>query len=116
MVNINTLKHYGKLGHSQKWNKTTYKNAIIKSHYWLWASFPTGNCNKIIKFKNDIVITAYRKVHSFFYKNTGKLGWSSICLRFSQFEPEIMLDGMLKFKTHFLAWYCVSFEHCNDPF
>ena len=23
MVNINTLKHYGKLGHNQKWNKTT---------------------------------------------------------------------------------------------
>ena len=45
-------------------------------------------------------------LHSFFYKHTGKLGWSSICLRFSQFEPEIMLDGMLNFKTHFMVWYC----------
>ena len=52
-------------------------------------------------------------LHSFFYKDTGKLGWSSICLRFSQFEPEIMLDGMLNSKTHFMVWYCVWYEHCN---
>ena len=43
----------------------------------------------------------------FFYKHTSKLGWSSVCLRFSQFEPEIVLDGMLNFKTHFIIWYCV---------
>ena len=43
----------------------------------------------------------------------GKLGWSSICLRFSQFELEIMFDGMLNFKTHFMVWYCVWYEHCN---
>ena len=49
----------------------------------------------------------------FLYKHTGKLGWSSICLRFSQFEPEIVLDGMLNFKTHFRVWYCVWSEHCN---
>ena len=53
---------------------------------------------------------------TFFYKHTGKLGWSSICLRFSQFEPEIMLDGMFNFKTHFMVWYCVSYEHCNGLF
>ena len=39
----------------------------------------------------------------FFHKHTGKLGLSSICLRFSQFEPEIMLDGMLNFKTLFMV-------------
>ena len=37
----------------------------------------------------------------FLYKHMGKLGRSSICLRLAQFEPEIMLDGMLNFKTHF---------------
>ena len=52
----------------------------------------------------------------FFYKHTGKLGWSSICLWFSQFEPEIMLDSMLNFKTHFMVWYCVWYEHCNGLF
>ena len=52
----------------------------------------------------------------FFYKHTGKLGWSSICLRFSQFEPEIMLDGMLNFKTHFIVGYCVWCEYCNGLF
>ena len=52
----------------------------------------------------------------FFYKHTGKLGWSSICFRFSQFEPEIMLDGMLNFKTHFMVWYCVWYEHCHGLF
>ena len=55
--------------------------------------------------------------HSLFiYKHTGKLGWSSICVRFSQFQPEIMLDGILNFKTHFMAWYCVWYEHCNGLF
>ena len=39
----------------------------------------------------------------FFYKHTGKLGGSSMCLRFFQFEPELMLDGMLNFKTHFMV-------------
>ena len=34
----------------------------------------------------------------------GKLGWSSICVRVSQFEPEIILDGMLNLKTHFMVW------------
>ena len=52
----------------------------------------------------------------FFYKHTGKLGWSSICLWFSQFKPEIMFDGMLNFKTHFMVWYCVWYEHCNGLF
>ena len=62
------------------------------------------------------VIVSYWWIHSFFYKHTGKLGWSSICLRFSQFEPEIVLDGMLNFKTHFRVWYCVWYEHCNGFF
>ena len=55
-------------------------------------------------------------IHSFLYKHKGKLGWSLICLRFSQFEPEIMLDGMLDLKTHFMVWYCVWYEHCNGLF
>ena len=37
-----------------------------------------------------------------FYQRTGKLGRSPICLRFSRFESEIMLDGMLNFKTQFM--------------
>ena len=49
----------------------------------------------------------------FFYKHTGKLGWSSICLRFFQFESEITLDSTLNFQTHFMVWYCVWYEHCN---
>ena len=58
----------------------------------------------------------FRGLHSFFNKHTGKLGLSSICLRFSQFEPGIMLDGMLTFKAHFMVWYSVWYEHCNDIF
>ena len=45
-----------------------------------------------------------------FYKHTTKLSWSSICLRFSQFEPEIILDGMLNFKAYFMVWYCVWYN------
>ena len=55
-------------------------------------------------------------IHSSFYKHTGKLGWSSICLIFSEFEPEVMLDGMLNFKTHLMVWHCVWYEHCNGLF
>ena len=50
----------------------------------------------------------------FFYKR--KVSWVSslICLRISHFEPEIMLDGMLNFKIHFMVWYCVCrYEHSN---
>ena len=50
--------------------------------------------------------------YTLFYKHTSKFGWSSICLRFSEFEPEIMLDGML----NFLVWYCVWYEHRNGLF
>ena len=45
-----------------------------------------------------------------------KLGWSSIGLRFPQFDTEIMLDGMLNFKPHFMVWYCVWYEPCNGLF
>ena len=27
-----------------------------------------------------------------------------------------MLDGMFNFKTHFMVWYCVWYEHCNGLF
>ena len=59
-------------------------------------------------------------IHSFFYKHMGKLGWSSICLRFYKFEPEIMLDGMLNFKTYLwsdivvdMNTAMVSFKYLN---
>ena len=59
----------------------------------------------------------FKKLNTlFFYKYTGKLGWSSICLRISQSEPEIILDGTLNFKTHFMVWYCVWYEDCNGLF
>ena len=56
-------------------------------------------------------------LYSLFYKHTRQLGGSSICLRFCQSEPEIMLDGMLiNFKTHFMVCYCVWYKHCNGLF
>ena len=67
-------------------------------------------------FPNNSQTFVHRCVTLFFYKHTSKLGWSSICLRFSQFEPKIMLDGILNFKTHFMIWYCVWYEHCNGLF
>ena len=39
-----------------------------------------------------------------------------MCLRFSQFEPEIMLGGMRNSKTHFMIWYYVWYEDCNGLF
>ena len=30
--------------------------------------------------------------------------------------PEIMLDSMLNFKTDFMVWWCVWYEHCNGFF
>ena len=65
-------------------------------------------------YRSYIIQVAY--VLFFFYKHTGKLAWSSICLRFSQFVPEIMLDGILNFKTHFMVWYCVWYEQYNGLF
>ena len=28
----------------------------------------------------------------------------------------VLFDGMLNFKTHFMVWYCVWYEHCNGLF
>ena len=42
--------------------------------------------------------------YTFFKKPQG--GWRVLAvlgLRFSEFDPEIMLDGMLNFKTHFMV-------------
>ena len=43
-----------------------------------------------------------------FYKHMGKLGLSSICLRFSQFEPEIMLKVCLISKL--ISWSDIAFD------
>ena len=37
-------------------------------------------------------------------------------LKISKVEPKIMLDGMLNFKTNFMVWYCVWYEHYNGLF
>ena len=48
-------------------------------------------------------ISTFRRTF-FFYKHT------------AQFEPEIMLDGMLNFKINFMVWYYVWYEPCNGLF
>ena len=99
-------------------NYTTWQNEK-KNHH---------RCNRTTKKKSGAIFsvcTCEQKLNwkwwntlffSFFYKHTVKLGWSSVCLRFSRFESEIMLDGMLNFKTHYVVWYCVWYEHCNGLF
>ena len=77
--------------------------------------FINCTCNGT-KHANAQIYSRLNPTHFFLYKHTDKLGWSSICLWFSQFEPEIMLDGMLTFKTHFMVWYCIWHEHCNGLF
>ena len=72
------------------------------------------------KFNYDSIIDVLETMTClntlFFYKHMGKLGWTSIYLRFSQFEHEIMLDGMLNFKTYFMVWYFVWHEHWSGLF
>ena len=63
-------------------------------------------------YKNFSISSSYFTT-LFFYKCADKPGWSSISLRFCQFEPEIMLDAILNFKTHFMVWYCVWYESCK---
>ena len=81
-----------------------------------------------------LLIFQLQFLYSFYDKHRGKLGWSSICLRFSQFEPGIMYDSMLNFKTHgqilrliwTLQWSLLNVriwtfnwiwhEHCNGLF
>ena len=40
-------------------------------------------------------LTKYSLTYALFYKHTDKVGLRSICLKFSQFEPEIMLKACL---------------------
>ena len=62
MVNIGTLKHCENFLKFSNEIKQYVKYTIIKSHAWPWASFPNGNCNKMIKIKNDVIITTYRQI------------------------------------------------------
>ena len=47
-------------------------------------------------------------IHSFFYKHTGKLGWSSICLRFSNFSLKLCL--LVCFISKLVSWFDIAFD------
>ena len=47
-------------------------------------------------------------IHSFFYKHTGKLGWSSICLRFSNFSLKLCL--LVCFISKLVSWFDIVFD------
>ena len=46
------------------------QNNTLKIQLTTLHNFPSGNCNKMIKVKNDIVITAYRQVYNGLMKET----------------------------------------------
>ena len=62
MVNTKILKQCESLLKVSNEIKKFVKSTIVKSHWWHWASFPNGNCNKIIKLKYDVVITNYGQI------------------------------------------------------
>ena len=62
MVNIRILKHCENFLKVSNEINIYVKSTIVKSHLWHWASFANGNCNKLIKIKNDVVITNYRQI------------------------------------------------------
>ena len=62
IVNIETLKHCQSGLKINNGIKQCVKYTIVKTHEWQWTSFPKGNCDKIIKIKNYIVITTYRQI------------------------------------------------------
>ena len=47
-------------------------------------------------------------IHSFFYKHTGKLGWSSICLRFSNVSLKLCL--LVCFISKLVSWFDIAFD------
>ena len=59
--NIKTLKHCENLLRVSNEIKQYVKNMIVKSQC-LWASFPIAKSNKIIKTKNDVIITTYWQI------------------------------------------------------
>ena len=58
MVSIKTLKHCENLLYVSSEIKQYLENTIVKFYEWHWASFPSGNCNKLKKLK-IIVIDKY---------------------------------------------------------
>ena len=65
--------------------------------------------NPRLKYANEATDDKTKQcTHFFYYKHTGKLGLSSICLRFSQFEPEIMLKVCLISKL--ISWSDIAFD------
>ena len=64
MVNIKTLKHCENLLYVSSEIKQYLENTIVKLYEWHWASFPNGNCYKLKKNKDDVIITSYRQIPS----------------------------------------------------
>ena len=93
-----------------------YLHARVQCSCTCFKCFPKGSSQIFRYYFENLSELHFIKCNSIFYKHTGKLVWSLICLRFSQFKPEIMLDGMLNFKTNFIVWYCVWYEHCSGLF
>ena len=65
-----------------------------------------GLTNEIFTMANDKVISLK---YTLFYKDTGKLDRSSICLRFSQFEPEIICL-MVCLISKLISWSDIVFD------
>ena len=129
--NCNVNQTHNHLLRQRKLNHLA-KQAFLNDWAMLWELICTVHlivCYYHVKYAYHVLPTLYsclnvkellarnrRDIWSLHSGNTGKLGWSSICLKIFQFEPEIMLGGMLNFKTHFMVWYCVWDEHCNGLF
>ena len=105
---------------------------LVGQHLMYWENWDKGNDKEYLENVGPFLIhprfgkfsflrkPSLQRGTLFFYKHKGKLGWNSICWRFSQFEPEIMIDGMLNFKIHFMVWYSfdtstamASFKYSN---
>ena len=65
-----------------------------------------GLTNEIFTMANDNVISLKCIL---FYKDTGKLDWSSICLGFSQFEPQIICL-MVCLISKLISWSDIVFD------
>ena len=77
------------------------KNAIVKSHWWHGASFPNRGCNKMMKIKNDVVITT---IDWYFWRRPHTLLCLTVGVRTNSPPPPSILRNLDTFPPRGFYW------------
>ena len=88
---------------STKWNPQGHISLIYNNSMILFTL-------RVFPFQHGLLLSSASRtpVTFFFFKHSGKLGWSSICLRFSQLSLKLCL--MVCLFSNLILWSDIAFD------